>query len=124
MCGQVSEDELQQYEAMAQRNMHSSLFVPLDEQLKAEELAAVNPSPVLKDEMRLPKVHRRDRGNPDRTQPQASLPSYEEWARLREQRGKSPRRHRLRIRDQLDRDDTIQEVCVCVCGVCVSSVCV
>ncbi|EGD77726.1 hypothetical protein PTSG_08817 [Salpingoeca rosetta] len=101
---EVDEDELQQYEQLAQRNMQSSLFVPLETSPQSRPTSAQKQATA-----RLPKVHRKDRGNPDKVDP-TSVPSYEEWARMREERGKSPSRHRLRIRDQLDRDADIQQV--------------
>lgn len=63
-------------------------------------------------DLHAPTMQRKDCTNPDRAQQTSSIPAYEEWVKQRDKSKKTSERHRLHVREQLERDEEIPKVCI------------
>eukprot|EP00043_Microstomoeca_roanoka_P009441 m.89572 g.89572 ORF g.89572 m.89572 type:complete len:727 (-) comp14585_c2_seq3:187-2367(-) len=102
---EVENDEFEQYQRMAQRNMQSSLFMPVESAPDNDPIPD-KPLQMTSWGVKPPTTHPRDRGSP--VIADKKVPSYADWLKIRETAPKTPTRRRMHIRDQLDRDETLQ----------------
>eukprot|EP00730_Choanoeca_flexa_P019273 TRINITY_DN9409_c0_g1_i2.p1 TRINITY_DN9409_c0_g1~~TRINITY_DN9409_c0_g1_i2.p1 ORF type:complete len:734 (+),score=132.36 TRINITY_DN9409_c0_g1_i2:54-2255(+) len=106
----VLDEDWEEYQKLAQRNMHTSVHLlvdqpkgTVDQATAAASRVGKQPAPVVTG--RLPSVHKRDRPK----QGVKARPTYSEWLQQQQQQGKEPGRRRQQIRDQLAQDPTIPQ---------------
>eukprot|EP01147_Barroeca_monosierra_P010280 gene10280-2428_t len=105
---EASSDDVNEYEQLAHWNMQSSLSPPLDPTTKELALqASIKAGSLAHRDLHAPTMQRKDCTNPDRAQQTSSIPAYEEWVKQRDKSKKTSERHRLHVREQLERDEEI-----------------
>eukprot|EP00055_Hartaetosiga_balthica_P012791 m.63203 g.63203 ORF g.63203 m.63203 type:complete len:766 (+) comp8062_c0_seq1:118-2415(+) len=104
---EVSENEVEQFKHLSERNLHSTVFLPLTVEKEGQVYQEISRNTVPAPEDIMDVEHRIDRAK-KAFKGKKPIISYEDWQRQREEKGRPPSRHRLEIRDQLEQNVDIK----------------